>query len=106
MPKKLFVAGLPYALTEIELNQAFAQAGAVVSAKIITDKETGRSRGFGFVEMSTDEEAESAINMWNGNKLGGRALTVNEARPMERRSNNDRGGFRRDRRQDGEEGGY
>lgn len=110
MSSKLFVAGFPYALTEAELQEAFAKAGTVVSAKVITEKETGRSRGFGFVEMSTDEEAETAIQMWNGNNLGGRALTVNVARPMERRPHQDHGdrgdrgdhkGFRRDRGQEG-----
>ncbi len=92
MPNKLFVAGFPYALTEQELNDAFSKAGTVVSAKIINDKDTGRSRGFGFVEMSTQEEADAAIQMWNGQDLGGRRVTVNEARPMEsRRSYNDYG---------------
>ena len=104
---KLFVAGFPYALTEAELQEAFTKAGSVVSAKIINDKETGKSRGFGFVEMSTQEEADLAIQMWNGNKLGGRALTVNVARPMERRPHQDRGdrgGSRRDHEEEG--GGY
>lgn len=103
MSSKLFIAGFPYALTEQELNYAFAKAGTVVSVKIITDKETGRSRGFGFVEMSTEEEAENAIQMWNEQDLGGRKVVVNVARPMEPRSyNKDRGdrgdrGFRKER---------
>ena len=98
MSSKLFVAGFPYTLTEQELNDAFSKAGTVISAKIINDKETGRSRGFGFVEMSTEEEAEAAIQMWNGQDLNGRRVNVNVARPMEPRSsyNKDRGG-RRDR---------
>ena len=98
MSSRLFVAGFPYALTEQELNDAFSKAGTVISAKIINDKETGRSRGFGFVEMSTEEEAEAAIQMWNGQDIGGRRLNVNVARPMEPHPsyNKDRGG-RRDR---------
>lgn len=78
-------------MTEEELRDSFAQAGSVLSAKIIMDRETGRSRGFGFVEMSTDEEAQAAIDMWNGNDLNGRRVIVNVAKPMERRSNHDRG---------------
>ena len=93
MSSKLFIAGFPYALTEAELGEAFAKAGTVVSAKIINDKETGRSRGFGFVEMSTEEEAQAAIEMWHDKDLGGRRVNVNIARPMEPRSNSrDRGG--------------
>ena len=96
MSSKLFIAGFPYALTEQELSDAFSKAGTVVSAKIITEKESGRSRGFGFVEMSTDEEAERAIEMWNEKDLGGRRVVVNIARPMEPRSSfsKDRGGDR------------
>ena len=102
---KLFVSGFPYALTEQELQDAFSQSGTVVSAKIIMDRETGRSRGFGFVEMSTDDEAQAAIDMWNGNNLGGRRVVVNVAKPMERRSNykGDRGGSNRSR---SDRGGY
>jgi len=85
MAKKLYVGGLPYQTTDNELSEAFSQAGTVESAKIITDKMTGRSRGFGFVEMADDAGAESAISMWNGKDFGGRTLTVNEARPMEDR---------------------
>ena len=93
MAKKLYVGGLPYATTDSELKDAFAQAGSVVSAVIIMDKMSGRSKGFGFVEMSTDEEAQKAIDMWNGKDFGGRSLTVNEARPMEERPRRDfRGG--------------
>lgn len=82
MAKKLYVGGLPYSTTQDALQAAFAQAGAVTSATIIMDKMTGRSKGFGFVEMSTDEEAMKAIEMFNGKDFEGRTLTVNEARPM------------------------
>ncbi len=94
MAKKLYVGGLPYTTTQEELQDAFSKAGAVASATIITDKFSGRSKGFGFVEMSSDDEAEKAIEMWNGKDFGGRTLTVNEARPMEPRApRGDRGGF-------------
>lgn len=98
MAKKLYVGGLPYATTEDELRDAFSQAGSVETATIIMDKMSGRSKGFGFVEMSSDEEAQKAIDLWNGKDFGGRTLTVNEARPMEERPrnnfrSNDRGGF-------------
>jgi|SRR3989338_2228216 len=82
MAKKLYVGGLSYSTTEDALRDAFAQVGAVESATILTDKMTGRSRGFGFVEMTSDDEAIAAIEMWNGKELDGRRLTVNEARPM------------------------
>ena len=85
MAKKLYVGGLSYSTTEDTLKEAFAQAGAVESAAIITDKMSGRSRGFGFVEMTNDEDAAKAIEMWNGKEFEGRTLTVNEARPMEQR---------------------
>lgn len=86
MAKKLFVGGLPWKTTDQELNDAFSQAGTVVSAQVITDRATGRSKGFGFVEMSTDEEADAAINMWNGKDLGGRNIMVDAARPMQERA--------------------
>ena len=92
MSKKLYVGGLPYSTTQDELRDAFAQAGAVESATIITDKMTGRSKGFGFVEMSNDDEAQKAIDLWNGKDFGGRNLTVNEARPMEARPPRREGG--------------
>jgi RNA recognition motif-containing protein len=85
MAKKLYVGNLSYDMTEDALKDTFSQAGAVESAIIIKDKMSGRSKGFGFVEMSTDEEAQKAIEMLNGKELDGRALTVNEARPMEER---------------------
>jgi len=83
--KKLYVGGLPYSTKEQSLADAFAKAGEVVSAVIIMDKMTGRSKGFGFVEMATDEGAKAAIEMWNGKDFEGRKLTVNEARPKEER---------------------
>ncbi len=111
MAKKLYVGGLSYDTTDQSLNDAFSKAGAVVSAAVIKDKLSGRSRGFGFVEMSTDEEAAKAIEMWNGKELDGRAITVNEARPMtERPPRRDfgggRGGYGRGRGGYGDRGGY
>lgn len=85
MAKKLYVGNLSYDMTEDALKDTFSQAGTVESAVIIKDKMSGRSKGFGFVEMSTDEEAGKAIEMLNGKEFDGRALTVNEARPMEER---------------------
>ena len=86
MAKKLYVGGISYGTSEDALKAHFAQAGAVESASIIMDKMTGRSKGFGFVQMSSDAEADNAINMFNGKELDGRTLTVNEARPMEPRA--------------------
>lgn len=82
MAKKLYIGGLPYSTTNDQLRDAFAQAGDVSSATVIIDKMTGRSRGFGFVEMTNDDDAEKAIAMWNGKDFGGRTLIVNEAKPM------------------------
>ena len=84
--KRLFVGGIAYATSEEALQAAFAQFGTVVSARIIKERETGRSKGFGFVEMETEEMAQAAIDMWNEKELDGRKLTVNEARPMEPRA--------------------
>ncbi len=97
MAKKLYVGGLPFSTTEDALKEAFSQCGAVESAIIITDKMSGRSKGFGFVEMSTEEEAQAAIETWNGKDFEGRNITVNEARPMEARPPraNGGGGFNR-----------
>ena len=81
MAKKLFVGGLPYSTTDDQLKEHFSAAGTVVSAQVITDKFSGRSKGFGFIEMSSDEEADKAIEMFNGADFGGRSLAVNEARP-------------------------
>ncbi len=85
MAKKLYVSNLPYNASDEELKEFFSQAGAVESATIIRDKMTGRSRGFGFVEMSTDEEAEKAVADLNGKDFQDRKLVVNEARPLEPR---------------------
>jgi RNA recognition motif-containing protein len=84
----IYVGNLPHATTESELKEAFAEYGSVSSAAIIKDKFTGKSRGFGFVEMPDDSEASNAINGLSGQEMGGRALTVNEARPREQRSRN------------------
>lgn len=81
MNKKLFVGGISWNTTDEALNDAFSQAGTVVSAQIVKDKFSGRSKGFGFVEMEGDSDAKKAIDMWNGKELDGRTLTVNEARP-------------------------
>lgn len=89
MAYKLYVGGLPYSTTEDELRDAFAQAGNVVSSAIIMDKMSGRSRGFGFIEMETESEMQAAIELWNGKELNGRRLTVNEARPREERPRRD-----------------
>ena len=86
MATKLYVGGVSYSTNDDGLRDAFAQAGNVVSAKIIIDKMTGRSRGFGFVEMGSDEDAQKAIALLNGKELEGRTLTVNEARPLEERA--------------------
>ncbi len=86
MAKKLYVGGLSYDTTEATLKDTFAQAGTVESATIIIDKMTNRSKGFGFVEMSTDEEAAKAIEMFDGKELDGRAVKVNEAKPLEPRA--------------------
>lgn len=86
MGTKLYVGSLPYSTTEQQLNELFSQYGSVQSAKVITDRYTGQSRGFGFVEMATGEEAQKAITALNGSELGGRTLVVNEARPQEKRS--------------------
>jgi RNA recognition motif-containing protein len=85
MGSKLYVGGLPYAATETQLNTLFAAHGTVESARVMSDKFTGQSRGFGFVEMSTPEEAQAAITALNGTQMDGRSLTVNEAKPMEQR---------------------
>jgi RNA recognition motif-containing protein len=92
MATKLYVGGLPYSTTSDELKDHFAQAGAVTSATVIMDKMSGRSKGFGFVEMSSEAEAQNAISMFNGQDFGGRNLTVNEARPMEPRAPRTGGG--------------
>ena len=91
MGNKLYVGNLPFSATDDSLRQMFGQAGQVESARIITDRDTGRSKGFGFVEMSTEQEASAAINKFNGADFEGRSLTVNEARPMPSRDAGGRG---------------
>jgi RNA recognition motif-containing protein len=102
MSTKLYVGNLAFQTTSDDLQQLFAQAGTVESASVVEDRDTGRSRGFAFVEMSTQEEATAAIAQFNGKEVSGRALTVNEARPRENRGggggggrgfSNNRGGF-------------
>lgn len=100
MAKKLYVGGLSYQTDQTALQNLFAEAGTVESASVITDRMSGRSKGFGFVEMATEEEAQNAITMFNGKEFDGRKITVNEARPQEDRAN--RGGFNRG----GNGGGY
>jgi len=85
MGNKLYVGNLPYSVRDGDLEQAFGQFGAVTSAKVMMERDTGRSKGFGFVEMGSDAEAQAAINGMNGQPLGGRSVVVNEARPMEAR---------------------
>ena len=85
MGNKLYVGNLPYSVRDSDLEQSFSQFGTVTSAKVMMERDTGRSKGFGFVEMGSDAEAQAAINGMNGQPLGGRAIVVNEARPMEPR---------------------
>jgi RNA recognition motif-containing protein len=99
MGRKLYVGNLPYEVGETELQELFSRAGSVESVTVMRDQATGRARGFGFVEMSTDDEAQSAITGLNGTSLGGRNLTVNEARPKVARSGGDFGGGRSRRRE-------
>lgn len=102
MAKKLYVGNLPWSVDDNALRETFSEAGTVETATVIKDKMSGRSKGFGFVEMATDEEAQKAVEMFSGKELEGRPLTVNEARPMEERPRREggRGGFGgRERRQ-------
>jgi hypothetical protein len=92
MGNKLYVGNLPYSVRDGDLEQSFGQFGTVTSAKVMMERDTGRSKGFGFVEMSSDAEAQAAINGMNGQPLGGRSLVVNEARPMEPRPPRSGGG--------------
>jgi len=101
MGKKLYVGNLSYETTDSDLDKLFAAHGTVQSAQVIMDRETGRSKGFGFVEMGSDSEAQAAIQALNGKEVGGRSLTVNEAKPRE-----DRGGGRRGYGSGGARGGY
>ena len=93
MATKLYVGNLAFQTSSAELQELFAQAGTVESASVVEDRDTGRSRGFGFVEMATKEEAEAAIAQFNGKEVNGRALNVNEARPRENRGGGGRGGY-------------
>ena len=97
MQKKLFVGGLPYSTQQEEVEQLFSQCGQVVSATIVRDKFTNQSRGFGFVEMATEEQAADAINRLNGTDMGGRTIVVNESRPKEMRNSSPGGGDGRNR---------
>ena len=93
MGKKLYVGNLPYSVSDSDLQQMFASHGTVQSAQVIMDRDTGRSKGFGFVEMGSDQEAQAAIAALNGKEHEGRAMTVNEARPREDRGGGGRGGY-------------
>ncbi len=92
MGNKLYVGNLPYSFRDEDMQQAFAQFGTVASAKVMMERDTGRSKGFGFVEMGSDAEAQAAIKGMNGQQVGGRGLVVNEARPMEPRPPRSGGG--------------
>ena len=93
MSMKLYVGNLSFNTSGEDLQELFAQVGTVESATVVEDRETGRSRGFGFVEMATNEEGQAAIQQFNGKEVGGRALNVNEAKPREDRGGGNRGGF-------------
>jgi RNA recognition motif-containing protein len=97
MGKKLYVGNLGYSVTESELQEMFTPHGTIESAQLITDRDSGQSKGFGFVEMSSNDEAQAAINALNGKEHDGRALTVNEAKPRESRSGGGGGGGGRSR---------
>ena len=105
MGNKLYVGNLPYTVRDGDLEQSFSQFGAVTSAKVMMERDTGRSKGFGFVEMGSDAEAQAAVEGMNGQSLGGRSLVVNEARPMEPRPPRT-GGFGGGRREGGFGGGF
>src|SRR5204862_2007999 len=106
MGNKLYVGNLAYSVRDDSLQQAFAEFGTVTSAKVMMDRDTGRSKGFGFVEMGSDAEAQAAINGMNGQPLEGRAIVVNEARPREERPGGGGGGFRSGGGSYGGGGGY
>ncbi|MEJ8835611.1 RNA recognition motif domain-containing protein [Ramlibacter sp. AN1133] len=106
MGNKLYVGNLPYSYRDDDLQQAFSQYGAVSSAKVMMERDTGRSKGFGFVEMGSAAEAQAAIQGMNGQQIGGRGLVVNEARPMEPRSGGGGGGFGGGGRSGGGGGGF
>ena len=106
MGNKLYVGNLPYSVRDGDLEQAFSAFGAVTSAKVMMERDTGRSKGFGFVEMGSDAEAQAAIEGMNGQSLGGRNVVVNEARPMEARPPRSGGGGFGGPRREGGGGGY
>ena len=106
MSTKLYVGNLSFRVTSDDLHAHFAQAGTVESAKVVEDRDTGRSRGFGFVEMATPEEANAAIEQFNGQEYDGRNIVVNEARPREEGGGGGRGGFNRGGSGGGNRGGY
>lgn len=106
MAKKLFVGGIPWSTTSDDLKQLFSQHGNVTSATVITDKMTGRSRGFGFVEFENDAEADAATQALNNSEFGGRTLVVKEARPLEDRPKRSFGGGDRGNRGGGYGGGH
>ena len=106
MGNKLYVGNLPYSFRDSDMEQAFAQFGTVTSAKVMMERDTGRSKGFGFVEMGSPAEAQAAIQGMNGQQIGGRGLVVNEARPMEPRSGGGGGGGGRGFGGGGGGGGY
>jgi cold-inducible RNA-binding protein len=93
MSKKLYVGNLPFSATDESLMQTFSECGSVQSAKVIIDRDSGRSKGFAFVEFSTDSEAASAIDRFNGSQMDGRAMNVSEAKPQAPRDNNRGGGY-------------
>ena len=93
MAKKLYVGNLPYSITDSDLQRMFEAHGTVASAQVIVDRDSGRSKGFGFVEMTSEQEAQAAIDSMNGHDIDGRSLTVNEARPREDRGGGGRGGY-------------
>lgn len=105
MGRKIYVGSLPYSITEQQLTDLFSPHGTVESARVIMDKFSGRSKGFGFVEMASDEEAQKAITALNGTSLEGRSLVVNEARPQESRPRSGGGGGGREPRRGGGGGG-
>jgi RNA recognition motif-containing protein len=94
MGSRLYVGNLPFDTTENDLQDMFAQAGAVTSVELVQDRQTGKSRGFAFIQMGSDADAQKAIETLNGKDVGGRAMTVNEARPREERGGGGGGGFR------------
>ena len=106
MATRIYVGGLPYSATEQDLEDLFGAHGSVTSATVVTDKFTGQAKGFGFVEMSTNEECQAAIQALNGTQMGGRSLVVNEAKPREERPRSGGGGYGGGGGRDRDRGGY